>query len=94
MRSLWVDILGYPKIIDLIVSLVNKTIDYFYNNFTAEGKIVSLPRKVEAIEAIIDLRKQLKSLEANTDELDDTINKSSVLIAHRLNDLLLGEPRS
>jgi hypothetical protein len=91
--SSWLDIFGYPKIIAMIERLMDNTIDYFYRNFTREGKIVALPRNVEALESVLEMRKQLKAIGVDTGELDDLLNKSAVVIATRLNTLLLGEAR-
>lgn len=60
--SFWADVLGYPKIIELMQNMIEGTISYFHRNFTVEGKIYEVPRKVDAIESIIHLRKQLKGL--------------------------------
>lgn len=91
--SVWQDILGYPQIIELVENLINGTVDYFYRTFTNEGKVVSLPRNVDVLETVLHLRKDLQAAGINTDEMDESIRKSSVIIALRLNNLLLGEPR-
>jgi hypothetical protein len=91
--SLWVDILGYPKIIEFLEKLANDTISYFYRNFTTEGKISALPKNVETIEAVLHLRRDLKAVGINTDDMDEILAKSSVVIAQQLNNLLLKEAR-
>jgi hypothetical protein len=91
--SVWQDILGYPKIIDFLQRLIENAVGYFYRNFTQEGKISTLPRNVEAIESVLHLRKELKACGINTEQIDDILNKSSVIIAEKLNTLLIGEPK-
>jgi hypothetical protein len=91
--SSWIDLLGYPQIIKLLVSLIQGAIDYFYRSFTREGKIVSLPRKVQAVEDVIELRKKLVAMGINTSAIDDQLSKSTYVIAEELNKLLVGEPR-
>jgi hypothetical protein len=91
--SFWVDILGYPKVINLLTKLIEDSVSFLYRNFTNEGKIINLPRKVESIESVLELRKKLKAVGVVTNEMDEQLQKSSVLIAKQLNKLLGGEPR-
>lgn len=91
--SFWTDILGYPKIIELMEFIIKNSISYIYRNFTVEGKISAIPKKVEAIDSIINLRTKLTAEGIGTDHLDEHINKSSVILAKELNKLLAGEPR-
>ncbi len=64
-----------------------------YRTFTREGKIASIPRKVETIESILELRKKLKGVGIYTTDLDENLQKASVIIAQEANNLLVGEPR-
>lgn len=91
--SLWAEILGYPKVIALLESIIENSISYMYRTFTREGKIASIPRKVEIIESILDLRKKLKAVGIDTTELDSHLQKASVIIAQEANQLLVGEPK-
>lgn len=91
--SLFADILGYPKVIDLMVSLIRDAIDFLYRSFTTEGKISALPRKVEALDSVLQLRSKLKDKGIDVDNMDDQIQKSSVLIAEQLNCLLAGQAK-
>ena len=52
-----------------------------------------MPRKVDSIESILELRIKLDELGIDTNEIDDQLKKSSVLIARNLNKLLGGEPK-
>jgi hypothetical protein len=91
--SLWAEILGYPKIIALLESILEGSIGYMYRTFTREGKIASIPRKVETIESILELRKKLKAVGIDTTDLDENLQKASVVIAQEANNLLVGEPK-
>jgi hypothetical protein len=91
--SSWTDVLAYPQIVSLFTSLIERTVDYFYRTFTREGKIVTLPREVDAVERILELRKDLKEAGIDTSKIDDQLAKSTVVIAERLNKLLVGEPK-
>ncbi len=88
--SLYINIFGEPKIIELISSSIKNSVDYLYRNRTIEGKLEAIPRKVEIIESIVGLRKQLNEAGINTDELDNEIEKSSTLLGDELNRLLVG----
>ncbi len=91
--SLWAEILGYPKIISLLESILEGSIGYMYRTFTREGKLASIPRKVETIESILELRKKLKAVGIDTIDLDENLQKASVIIAQEANNLLVGEPK-
>mgnify|MGYP000971917468 CR=1 FL=1 len=91
--SAWTEFLAYPKIVDLLVSLIERSVDYFYRTFTREGKITALPRKVEAVEEIIELRKKMMALGIETSQIDAEITKATFVIADELNKLLAGEPK-
>ena len=91
--SLWADLLGYPKIITLMESFIVKSALYTYRNFTKEGKVSSIPRQVRAIESILNLRDKLQKEGLETEHLDESIQKSSIIIAKELNRLLSGEPQ-
>lgn len=89
--SLFVKIFGEPKVIQIISDLIKDTIGFLYRNTTTEGKIESIPRKTEAIESILKLREKLQEAGLEVDELNESIEKSAILIAEDLNGLLVGE---
>lgn len=91
--SFWADILGYPKIIDFMEKIIENATAFLYRKFTSEGKIASIPRRVEAIDSVLQLRKQLSELGIDTTQLDDNLNKSAVIIAKNLNYLLSREAK-
>lgn len=90
--SLWADILGYPKVIALLTSLVESSVSYLHRNFTKEGKISSIPKKAEHIESIIKLSKKLEEQGVDVSEINDNLQKACVVISKNLNSLLAGEP--
>lgn len=89
--SLWVKLFGETKTIAFITHLIESTIAYGHRNWTSEGKIGALPRKIAAVEAILDLSKRLEDAGIDTSEMRDQIQRASVTIADNLNDLLAGE---
>jgi hypothetical protein len=90
--SLFAKLFGESNVIKLMTDLVVSGINFLYRNFTHEGKIVSIPRKVEAIESVLNLSKKLDEHGIDTSQMKEHINKSSVAIARDLNSLLAGEP--
>lgn len=89
--SAWTELLAYPKIVELLVTSIERASEYLYRTFTTEGKIVALPRKVEAVEEILELRKKLAAVGIDTTKIDDELTKSTYVIADELNKLLIGE---
>jgi hypothetical protein len=90
--SLWIKLFGESKVITLLTSLIESAAKFFYRNFTNEGKITSLPRNVEAIEAILSLTKKLEAEGIDTSATKDNLQKAAVKISAQLNELLLKEP--
>lgn len=91
--SLWADLLGYPKLISIMERMINETTSYLHRNFTKEGKISSIPQKVEVLDSILNLRNKLQMEGIDTSELDDEINRGSIKVVQQLNALLVGEPK-
>lgn len=90
--SLWAKIFGESKVIGLMTSFIESGAGFVYRNYTAEGKLSAIPRKVEAVESILKLSEQLKNQGINTEKINEHIRKSSVVIAKELNKLISGEP--
>jgi hypothetical protein len=87
-----VKIFGESKVIDFIINMMDRTINYIHRNYTLEGKIESFPRKVEKIESVLKLKKELEESGIDTSTMNDQLNKSSVIIAQQLTDLLEYQP--
>lgn len=90
--SLWLKLFGESKVITLLTSLIESAASFFYRNFTNEGKITSLPRSVEAIEAILALTKKLEAEGIDVSAAKDNLQKAAVIMSAQLNQLLLKEP--
>ena len=67
---------------------------YVYRNYTAEGKLKTIPEKIEVVESILELSKKLKLEGQDTEKLDRKIRRSSLLIASELNMLLANGARN
>ena len=90
--SLWAKVFGNSKVIALLTSLIESGAGFVYRNFTTEGKLVSIPKKVESVEAVLELSKKLEEQGIDIKELNDHISKSSVMVAKELNRLISGQP--
>ena len=91
--SLWLRLVGESRVIGLLISLVERSVSFMHRNYTDEGKLASLPRQVEAAEAILRLSEQLEAANCDTSRMKENLEKSAVIISQRLNDLLVREPR-
>lgn len=79
---------GFDKAIDLLGDLIKSALNYFYRNYTNEGKITLIPRKVEVIESALHLRDALAERGVSVERLDSKLQQASIIIADELNDLL------
>lgn len=91
--SLWLKVFGETKVIQLITSIIEATIGFLHRKFTDEGKIAAVPRKVESLDAVIQMTQKLRALGLDTNEVDANLKKSAVAISHGLATLLEGQPR-
>ena len=82
---------GSPKVISAVSSVIEKAAHFFYRNYTDEGKLASIPKKVETLESVLHLSDELKKRDISTDQLDESIKKASISIGNDLEKLLLGE---
>ncbi len=90
--SLWAKLFGESKVIELMASFVSQTASWIFRSYTIEGKIESVPRKVEAIDALLGLKKRLEEAGIATSEIKEHIEKSAVAISKSLAEILDGQP--
>jgi hypothetical protein len=89
--SLFLKLIGAKEVITWLGNLIERFVSYLYRNYTIEGKIESIPRKVEVIESVLKLRDELSRRGGNTDRLEAVITVGSLAIADGLTSLLEGE---
>lgn len=89
--SLWVKVFGEPRLINAMIHLLSSTIGYLHRNYTNEGKIASVPKKLESLDSVINLSEELRSIGVDTTEMDEHLRKSGVVIAKNLAILLEGQ---
>lgn len=86
--SLLADLLGNAAVIGVVTSIITTWATFAYENYTIDGQISAMPKKAEAIASLLDLSNKLKDQGIEVDDLNDNINKSSVALAKRLNNLI------
>jgi hypothetical protein len=89
--SLWIKLFGQSKVISMVTKFIEATVAFGYRNWTDEGRISALPKKIEAVEAVLEFSKRLEDAGLNTDELRGRVQRAAIQIADQLNDLLEGE---
>jgi len=87
----WAWLKGNVAVVTAMRSVIEKAAHYFYRNYTVEGKISTIPKKVETIESVLHLSDELKKRNISTEQLDDHLKKASVTIGNQLEKLLSGE---
>ncbi len=89
--SLWVKIFGESRIVEMMTKFLEQTASWIFRSYTSEGKIASVPRKVEAIESLLKLTERLTEAGVDTSDMKAHIGKSAVAIAKGLSDILDGQ---
>jgi hypothetical protein len=88
---LWTKLFGESKVIKLATDLIKEAVDYRYRNFTREGQLGSIPRKVDELGSVLNLEARMAALGYDTTNMRESLQKSGVVIARELNTLLSGE---
>jgi hypothetical protein len=86
--SLFVKVFGEPKIIGLMISLIQDTIGFMYRNNTKEGKIESINRKTGVLNSLLTARENLVAAGLPVEEFDRQLAQSAVFMAREFNCLL------
>lgn len=89
--SLLIKLLGESKIIELLLSLIKDYAGVFYKNNTQQGKIESIPRKLETIESAVKLKKILEENGIDTSKMSKNIEECAYTVTEQLSVLLAGE---
>lgn len=89
--SVWAWLKGNPKASALIAALLGSAARFIYRNHTDEGRLSTIPDKVEKIQAVLQLSDELRRRGISTEGLDAQISKASVKIGAQLERLLEGE---
>ncbi len=90
--SLWTRVFGDMKVIGLMVTFLEETTRYLHRNFTVEGKIASIPTKIEAMNSALDFTNRLKEAGVDVTQAHEALAKGAVSIADNLNKLISDQP--
>lgn len=90
--SLWTRLFGDTRVVGLMISLVEGSVHFFHRNYTTEGKIAAIPKRIESLDAILNFSNRLKESGVNVAELQDSLAKSAVGITNSLNTLVADQP--
>ena len=91
--SLWTLLFGHSRVMGVLGSLIESSARFLYRNYTAEGRISAVPRKLEALNAVLQFADVLADAGVDTTEMKGHLQKSGVVVARELNELLAGTPR-
>lgn len=90
--SLWARVFGETRVVAMMATFVEQTASWIYRTYTHEGKLASVPRKVEAIDSLLGLTRRLQEAGIDTSDMQVHIEKSAVAISKDLAVLLDGQP--
>lgn len=89
--SLWAKVFGELRIVGMMASFVEQAASWIYRTYTTEGKLASIPRKVEAIDSLLGLTQRLKDAGLDTSNMQEHIEKSAVVLSKSLSEILDGQ---
>lgn len=87
----WAWLTGNIAIITAMRNSIEKAAHFLYRNYTTEGKISTIPDKIEKIEEALHLSDELKKRGIETEKLNDHLAKASIKVGQQLEKLLGGE---
>lgn len=89
--SLWAKLFGNSRAISMTADFIEASASYVYRNFSKEGKLSGIPRKIETVDEILGLYKRLQVEGIDIKEMKESISKSAISIAKEVNVLLDGQ---
>jgi hypothetical protein len=89
--SLWVKLFGEPQVTKLMADLIRSGVQFLYRNYTNEGKLNSVPSKIDVVETNILLEQRMRALGYDTTTMREDIQKAGAVISKQTNMLLEGE---
>lgn len=90
--SLWARVFGDMKVIGLMITFLEEAARYVHRNYTKEGKIAGIPKKMEALNSILDFSNRLRENGVDVSALETRLSKNALTIADNLNELVSGQP--
>ncbi|NIF82315.1 hypothetical protein F3J24_02160 [Comamonas sp. Tr-654] len=90
--SLWALLFGNTRIVEMMASFIERSASWVYRNYTTEGKLNGLPRKVEAIDALLELTKRMEESNIDVSGMKPNIEKAALTLSKDLTTLIDGQP--
>ncbi|NYG35353.1 hypothetical protein HZU83_15630 [Sphaerotilus montanus] len=90
--SLWTRLFGDTRAVGLMLTLVESSVRYFHRNYTTEGKIAAIPKRIESLDAILQFSSRLKESGVDVTTLNESLAKNAASIADSLNELVSNQP--
>lgn len=85
---------GKAAVIGLITQQIKAAVEFFYRNYTTEGKLKhGVPTQAAALEELIKIRVKLAKLGLDTEQIDQGLVHNAEAIAHNLHTLIEGRER-
>ncbi len=91
--SLLVIIIGNLVVIGFIIWLFKEAIKYVHRNYTLEGQIESIPKKIDAAEKALKFSKKLEESGVDISTIKDDLGKSMLKIISPLNELVSNQAK-
>ncbi len=89
--SLWTRLFGDTRAVGLMISLIERSVQYLHRNYTTEGKIASIPGKIQSMNSILDFSNKLKEKGVDVAPIQEKLAKCGVKIAESLTTLVSGQ---
>ncbi|MET3512724.1 hypothetical protein ABIC63_000489 [Pseudacidovorax sp. 1753] len=86
--SLWALLFGDTKIVAIVVELIRDAAAYIHRNYTAEGKLASIPSKIETIEKALHVVSKLEALGIETNPIKEELTHATYQLGKSMNELL------
>lgn len=90
--SQFFEFLGFGKCVELACDLIRNSLGWMYRTYTTEGKLASIPKKAEDMEAVLKLSDRLEKYGLKPAEMRENVAKAGVELSKQLTELLRGEP--
>ncbi len=89
--SVFLKIAGNGAVLSVIREWLAALAGWLYRQYTQEGRVASIPRKAEAIEAILKMKQSLAEHGVDSQRLDPIIENSALAVATELYEVLRGQ---
>lgn len=86
--SLWLRLLGRTRAISFLRELLERALAFMYRNYTVEGQLEQLPRKVKIAEEILGLEEQLRAQGRDTQAMQRDLEEAAGIITLSFTNLL------